>query len=77
MVFKCQICKTLVPPHVKATRIVLSTRVVRYPYRLKANRIRYINHAGKRKVRLVDDRGGVGREIAREIIVCPSCAERR
>ena len=75
--FKCQICKTIVPPHTKATRIVVSTRVVRYPHRFDANRIRYINHAGKRKVRHVDDRGGVGREIAREVVACPACAEKR
>lgn len=75
--FQCQICESIVPPHVKATRIVLSTRLVRYPYRDKANRIPFINHAGKRKIRLVDDRGGVGREIAREVVACPACAQKR
>jgi hypothetical protein len=47
-----------------------------YPYRAEANRVVRISENGKPKVQFVHDPGGVGREIVRERVVCPSCAQR-
>lgn len=73
--FKCQICHRIVPPRTKATRIVLSTRVAVYPYRSQANRVVRVNETGHRKEFFVDDPGGTGHQIAREVLACPSCAK--
>ena len=65
------------PPRTRATRIVVSTRAVKYPFRSNANRLVRTNDAGRRKVSLLDDPGGTGRQTVREIVACPSCAKQR
>jgi hypothetical protein len=72
--FRCQLCGELVPPRTSAQRIVVSTRVKKFPFRSQANRIVRLNEKGKRKVTFVDDPGGLGSEIVRELMVCPACA---
>lgn len=69
--FKCQNCQTVVPAHTKARRIVAETRFKEYPRRKKAFWA-YNTQKGKREE--IDDIGGLGWEIAREIVVCPDCA---
>lgn len=67
--YRCQQCQQVVPPKTKAHRIVVETRVRAYPFRKEVNTVKTY-----RKVYKTNDEGGVGREIVREIIVCPDCA---
>jgi hypothetical protein len=72
--FRCQQCDAVVPPHVSAERHVVETRVCRYPARAQANHPKILKGGiWKRETRA--DPGGVGREIAREIVVCPPCKQ--
>jgi len=64
----------VVPPGTPAQRVVVQTRPKQYQYRAKANRVVRLIESGKKKVVYIDDPGGVGREIVREITVCPACA---
>lgn len=65
------------PPRTPATRIVVQTRLVQFPYRVKANRVFRLDEAGKRKEREIDDPGGTGQQIVRELTACPTCARNR
>ncbi len=71
--FRCQSCGTVAPPRTPSHRVVLREErrtysgrrgVHAYPYREK----------GKRKVKWLDDPGGVGSAIAVEVQVCAACA---
>ena len=66
--YTCQICKKTVPPKTRAFRIPIETRIRQYPAREKVFLVRR-NHQEK----LVDDPGGTGREIVREVTACPDC----
>jgi hypothetical protein len=67
--YRCHLCKVCVPPRTPATRIPLELRERHYPPRPDAHQVRRNG-----KLVAVDDPGGVGTEIVREVIVCPSCA---
>jgi hypothetical protein len=69
--FICEMCKSIVPPSTPATRLVVETRNVTYPFRKDA-------HIFRRNGRLVkqDDPGGRGLEIVKEVSVCPECAHK-
>ena len=69
--YKCELCRTVVPPRTPARRRVLEARVKEYPYRSKVNR--WINPVTGKPV-WVDDPGGRGREVVREVLVCGPCA---
>lgn len=66
--YRCQLCGS-VPRSTPAFRKIVETRSREYPLRLKANSFRR-----KRKEKHSDDPGGTGHEIARELLVCPTCA---
>lgn len=66
--YTCQICKKAVPPNTKAFRIPVEFRKSIYPERKNVFLVRR-NH----KEKPVDDPGGVGQEIAREVTACPQC----
>ena len=66
--YKCQICKKIASPGTKSFRIPVQFRNRKYPERESVFRVR---RDGKEK--LVDDPGGVGREIVREVTACPEC----
>jgi hypothetical protein len=68
--YRCQVCDVVVPASTPAHRKVVETRRRKYPFREKANQ--FIKDGRLKKT---DDSGGVGDEIVREILVCPSCAE--
>jgi hypothetical protein len=72
--FRCQLCGKLVLPRTSAQGLVVRKRVKKYPFRLEANRVVRLTENGKRKERLVDDPGGLGSEIVRELMICPGCA---
>lgn len=67
--YRCELCKELVPPNVPSYRVVTETREVQYPYRQAANRVKV-----GRKIETRHDPGGPGHEIVREAIACPRCA---
>ena len=75
--FVCQLCGGVVPPRTPAARVVVHRRPKRYPLRREANRFARLDERGKRKEYVTDDPGGVGWEIAREVLACPPCAARR
>jgi hypothetical protein len=64
-------CKRLVGPRVPQHHIIIEVRRVEFPRRAKVHT--RIESDGKRKP--VDDPGGEGDQIAREITVCPKCSE--
>lgn len=75
--YKCQLCLAVVPPGTKSRTIVLETRQVQFPPRLKAyhfNKFDWKKQKTKREVR--HDPGGIGTQIVREARVCVTCAER-
>jgi len=65
-------CQHIVPAKTPANRVTVETREKKYPRRFDANVVFYVED-GTRKVRKVDDPGGHGREIVREVVVCPAC----
>ena len=75
----CQLCGVQVPSGVHERKLVLETRVRSYPRREKVHT--FSSHEecrAKRKHRKrVDDPGGVGREIVRELRVCPAYVARQ
>lgn len=75
-VFRCQFCLRVSPGRTPSTRVVLRSRNKQYPYRPKANTIVRPDKNGKPKEYDIDDPGGAGREIEREVIACPECAKR-
>jgi hypothetical protein len=74
--FRCQICNTVVPAGVRSTRIVVTTRpkvyAARGPSRPPARGPRRFLERPPPQ-----DKGGEGREIIRELMVCPKCAAER
>jgi hypothetical protein len=76
VVFRCEFCSRVSAAGTPARRIIVQVRPRTYPYRPGANRIVRLDPKGKPKVYYIDDPGGVGREAAREAIVCASCAAR-
>ncbi len=78
--FRCQLCTRVVPPRTPACRLVVASRPKKYPFRPKANLVRYLefkNGRAKRKEKETDDPRGVGHETVREMLVCPNCANDR
>lgn len=67
--FRCDVCKEVVGPHIKSLRVVAETRPVRYPVREAVNRV-----SKKGRLKWVDDAGGEGDETVRELVLCPRCA---
>jgi hypothetical protein len=72
--FRCQLCQCVVPPHTPCQHLVVKRRSKEYPYRSRANVVVVSEPPKKRKKEYRDDPGGEGREIAKEVIVCPTCA---
>ena len=70
--YRCEQCKEVVGPRIPQLRAVTETRVKLYPVREAAN------HVMKRgKLVWVDDAGGEGREIVRELALCARCMSTR
>lgn len=68
--YRCHLCGVVVPPNTPVHRKVVETRRREYPFRKDAHLFFKDGHLKKK-----DDRGGVGFEIVREVVVCPSCFE--
>ena len=69
--YRCEVCDRVVPPNTPCNRIIIETRSVEYPTRPKVHWVPP-DEGGKGK--WVDDPGGHGTEIVRELRACPQCA---
>src|SRR5688572_23080289 len=74
--YRCEICGALSQPRQPAFRIPFETRRKFYPKRPKVNACRKRLKTGGTKFVHIDDRGGAGHEIAREVTACGACAAR-
>ncbi len=80
--FRCQSCETIVPAGTRSRKIVLQTRSKTYEPRGADPRERGRwgrgrgRGCGGSKKKQQYDKGGVGTEIVREIMVCPTCGEK-
>ncbi|OAI48427.1 hypothetical protein AYO44_06850 [Planctomycetaceae bacterium SCGC AG-212-F19] len=72
--FRCQLCRCVVPPRTPPKRLVVQKRHKEYPFRSRANVVIFTTPEGKHKKEYRDDPGGEGQEIGQELIVCPDCA---
>jgi hypothetical protein len=72
--FRCQLCRCVVPPRTPCQHIVLKRRSKKYPYRSNANSFVRTTATGKRKEYHTDYPGGEGQEIVEEVMACPDCA---
>ena len=71
--YRCDVCDSVAPPNTPCTRIVVETRARQYPHR---PRVHWHPPDADGKGKWVDDPGGTGREIVRELRACPTCAAR-
>lgn len=67
--FRCEQCSKVVPAGVSAVKVVTAYRDKEYPERTATNP----RGRGFRATRTID-RGGRGREIVTEVMMCPECA---
>jgi len=72
--YRCDVCDRVVPANTPCTRIVVETRAVEYPEREDAH---WTPPSAGGKGKWIDDPGGSGTEIVRELRVCPDCAAAR
>lgn len=64
MAFRCEACAEVQPDGSRPTRVVIHVRNKEYPQR------EYRDRTGRH----IRDQGGFGKEIAREITACTTCA---
>lgn len=68
----------MVGPRVPSVRLVVETRAAVYRFRKEVHKVKTVGSNGRRKKakrkEWLDDPGGKGREIAKEIVACPVCA---
>jgi len=69
--FRCEVCDSVAPARTRCHRIVVETRATEYPARPDAHW--HPPRAGG-KGKWVDDPGGRGSEIVRELRACELCA---
>lgn len=73
--YRCQVCGQVTPSGTRANKIVVATRPKTYPSRggeRSGFRRRFRSAPSKPY-----DKGGEGREIVQELVVCESCAQSR
>ena len=69
--YRCEVCDRVAPPSTLCNRIIIETRAVEYPTRPK---VHWVPPKDGGKGKWVDDPGGHGVEIVRELRACPACA---
>lgn len=69
--YRCEVCDRVVPPNTPCNRIIIETRAVEYPTRPK---VHWVPPKDGGKGKWVDDPGGHGTAIVRELRACPPCA---
>ncbi len=68
--FRCEKCDHVVEPGTPAQHLVVQRRTVEYPERKEP----ISKRPGRAFREKTVDKGGEGREIVRELKVCPECA---
>ncbi len=74
--FVCQICGKQQRAGVSCSRVVLETCNFHHPFRSEVGP-HMVYDPYKRKWRLGDDKGGVGKQIVKEVNACPECAGKK
>jgi hypothetical protein len=69
--FRCDVCGSVTPPRTPCSRVVIETRPIEYP---KREKIHWQPPKAGGKGTWIDDPGGVGSAIVRELRACPACA---
>jgi hypothetical protein len=69
--FRCDVCGSVAPPRTPCNRIIVETRPAEYPARPRAH---WQPQCAGGKGKWVDDPGGHGSEIVRELRACDDCA---
>ena len=69
--FLCDVCGSVTAPGTPCNRVTVETRDVEYPKRKEVHW--HPPRPGKEKGKWVDDPGGYGHEIVREVRACPNC----
>lgn len=72
--FKCQVCERGVDPGVASAKLTVERRPRTYPLRWNVNPAPKGFRRVEGQLACVDDPGGQGREIVREVVACRSCA---
>ena len=72
--FRCDVCASVAPPRTRCNRIVVETRVVEYP---KRDEVHWHPPRARGKGKWVDDPGGHGTQIVRELRACELCFAKR
>lgn len=68
--FRCEKCGEIVPAGTSAQSVIVQSRSKEYPERTESQPTGRSRYPRERTV----DKGGEGREIVRELKVCPRCA---
>lgn len=74
--YRCQVCATVVPARVRASKVVVATRPKVYEARAAERteqRGRWVRGRPPQRQQPMD-KGGEGSEIVRELTMCPKCA---
>ncbi len=71
--YRCDVCGCVAPPRTPCNRITIETRPVEYPSRPK---VHWQPPKAGGQGKWVDDPGGTGTAIVRELRACPDCAAR-
>lgn len=74
--YRCELCQKVVKPKTPCHHVTLEKRMFDHPYRPKVNKVYFIEE-GKRKKEWMDDPGGRGYQITREVKACPECAVKK
>lgn len=69
--YRCDVCGSVAPAHTPCNRIPIETRPVEYPRRPDAH---WQPPKAGGQGKWVDDPGGAGTAIVRELRACPDCA---
>lgn len=63
-------------PRTPCKKVVVQTVMFHHSHRPKVHRRWGIDKQGKPKIEWIDDKGGIGPQIAREVAACPDCSLR-
>lgn len=73
--FTCNFCKQTVKAGTACKMVTVARRWFQHPYRQKVNKLLVIEE-GRRKKEWIDDPGGEGYQITREVKACMECSVR-
>lgn len=71
--FRCYFCQQVTPPKTTRHSIVIETREKKYSSRRREPKRRQFRN----REDTIEDRGGSGTEILREVDACPTCAAKQ